>query len=149
MDEEGATPVAAPHAGRWLAVGLVVLLVAAFVAYRLLGPGAGPPPASIASDPELVRGREVFLARCASCHGEAGKGDGPIAKNLQGPPVGDLTDPDWKHGDRPEQIRAVVERGVKDTAMAAWRGMISEGQLDAVVAYVEYLGGLRRPRAEP
>lgn len=35
-------------------------------------------------------GRKEFMASCASCHGESGKGDGPVAKSLVKPPA-DLT----------------------------------------------------------
>ena len=35
-------------------------------------------------------GQKEFLRSCASCHGESGKGDGPIAKSLVNPPS-DLT----------------------------------------------------------
>ena len=35
-------------------------------------------------------GRTEFLTSCASCHGEGGKGDGPVAKSLVKPPA-DLT----------------------------------------------------------
>jgi mono/diheme cytochrome c family protein len=35
-------------------------------------------------------GQKEFLRSCASCHGESGKGDGPVAKSLVKPPA-DLT----------------------------------------------------------
>lgn len=35
-------------------------------------------------------GKREFLRSCASCHGETGKGDGPVAKALVKPPA-DLT----------------------------------------------------------
>jgi len=35
-------------------------------------------------------GQKEFLSSCASCHGEGGKGDGPVAKSLVKPPP-DLT----------------------------------------------------------
>lgn len=35
-------------------------------------------------------GREAFLRHCASCHGEGGKGDGPLASELTAAPA-DLT----------------------------------------------------------
>lgn len=51
-------------------------------------PEAALPPSP---DPVLAElGREVFLRRCASCHGEAGRGDGPAAGALRSPPA-DLT----------------------------------------------------------
>jgi mono/diheme cytochrome c family protein len=39
---------------------------------------------------EEPSGREVFLRHCASCHGESGVGDGPVAASLRRPPA-DLT----------------------------------------------------------
>ncbi len=39
---------------------------------------------------EEPAGREVYLRHCAACHGDAGKGDGPVAISLRQPPS-DLT----------------------------------------------------------
>jgi len=50
------------------------------------------------SPPSLARGAVVFHERCAQCHGETGRGDGPKAKTLKGPPPADLTDPKVMHG---------------------------------------------------
>jgi cytochrome c oxidase cbb3-type subunit III len=82
-----------------------------------------------------------------SCHGTSGRGDGPIAKGLTGPPVGDLTDADWKHGDRPDQVLAVVAQGVRDTAMPSWKATLGDRELHAVSAYVFYLAGRPVPEA--
>src|SRR6476661_2753667 len=81
-----------PVASRWIFLALLALGAGGVAALGLLRSPASPPPASIAADPLLVEGRGVFLARCASCHGEGGRGDGPISRGLTGPPVGDLTD---------------------------------------------------------
>src|SRR4051812_7140454 len=108
-----------PVASRRIFFGMLALLAGAALTFNLLRKAPGPPPAAIAGDPLLVRGRTIFLARCTGCHGESGRGDGPTARSLLGPPVGDLTDAKWKHGDRPEQVLAVVARGAKDSAMAA------------------------------
>lgn len=44
-----------------------------------------------ACDPvEQVDAREIYLANCAACHGPAGKGDGPLASDLD-PRPSDLT----------------------------------------------------------
>jgi len=48
----------------------------------------GMTAAASAQDDSL--GRKEFMASCASCHGESGKGDGPVAKSLVKPPA-DLT----------------------------------------------------------
>lgn len=134
-------------AARNIGVAIAGLLGLAIVAFLALVPKAGPPPAAIANDPLLVKGREVFLDRCVSCHGEKGRGDGPIAKGLQGSPVGDLTAPRWKHGDAPEQAREVVALGVPNTNMAAWGRTLGADNLLAVTAYVYFLAGRPVPDA--
>jgi cytochrome c oxidase cbb3-type subunit 3 len=126
---------------------MVALLAAGALAFGLLRKPPNPPPPEVARDPLLVEGRALYLARCASCHGERGRGDGPIAKSLAGPPVGDLTDATWKHGDRPDQVLAVVAGGVRDTSMPPWRGTLKPLQLRAVAAYVFYLAGRPAPDA--
>jgi len=46
-----------------------------------------------ASDPVAAsRGKEAYGKFCQSCHGDAGRGDGPVAKRL-GFAAGDLSDP--------------------------------------------------------
>jgi cytochrome c oxidase cbb3-type subunit 3 len=136
-----------PVVSRRIFLGMLGLLAGAVTAYSLLRTPASPPPAAIAHDPLLVQGREVFLARCASCHGESGRGDGPIARGLAGPPVGNLTDAQWKHGDSPDQVLAVVAQGVPNSAMAGWKSTLSDRALHAVTAYTYYLAGRPVPPA--
>jgi cytochrome c oxidase cbb3-type subunit 3 len=122
-------------------IGLAVLLLTAAITLARLSRPAEPPPPEVARDPLLVAGRSVYLDRCVSCHGPKGKGDGPIAKGLAGPPVGDLSDQKWKHGDRPEQVVAVIAEGVKTSAMPGWRRTLSPDDLRAVAAFTYYLAG--------
>jgi cytochrome c oxidase cbb3-type subunit 3 len=136
-----------PVASRRIFLGLVALCAVGAAAVALLRTPVSPPPAAIAGEPLLVDGRAVFLARCASCHGESGRGDGPIAKGLAGPPVGDLTDTNWKHGDRPEQVLAVIAQGVPDTLMPGWNTSLSNRDLRGAAAYVYYLAGRPVPEA--
>jgi cytochrome c oxidase cbb3-type subunit 3 len=135
-----AGPAIDPAVARAVGVALVAVLAVAALAYALLRRPAGPPPADIAGDPLLVEGREIYLNRCVSCHGEKGRGDGPIAKGMK-PPVGDLTDRTWKHGDRPDQVLAVVSDGVKDTTMPGWGRVLDRQGVRAVTAYVHRLAG--------
>lgn len=45
----------------------------------------------VATDaPSIGRGKAIYTAECASCHGNSGKGDGPAAKDLEKTP-GDMT----------------------------------------------------------
>ena len=149
-DESGARSLD-KSAARNVGLAIAGLIGLAIVAFLALVPKVGPPPAEIASDPLLVKGREVYLDRCVSCHGEKGKGDGPIAKGLKGSPVGDLTAPRWKHGDTPAQVREVIALGVPSTNMAAWGRTLGAENLRAVTAYVYFLAGrpvpeeLRKP----
>jgi mono/diheme cytochrome c family protein len=66
------------HWGRWsgLAVGLAMLVTQS-------GWGAE-------DDALTAWGKDLFRQRCASCHGEDGKGNGPAAVALKHPPA-DLT----------------------------------------------------------
>ena len=56
------------------------------------GAGQAPaPPPPTAPDAVLAElGRDVYVRRCASCHGDDGRGDGPVAEALRTPPA-DLT----------------------------------------------------------
>lgn len=67
---------------RWATAALAVLLVGAGIAYADLLRAAfqrNPVPRSAAS---IARGRALFEADCAVCHGARGQGDGPAAAGL-------------------------------------------------------------------
>ena len=62
------------------------------------------------------------------------------------PRTGNLTDDEWKHGDRPDQVIAVIAQGVPNTRMEGWSRVLDPPELSAVAAYVYYLA--RRPVPE-
>ena len=86
-----------------------------------------------AADPAL--GGRVFEERCAACHGASGAGDGPSAEFLS-PRPRNFRDPAfWT--DRPaDALRAVVRDGKAGTAMPSFQGVLSDAEIDAVVAHV-------------
>ena len=136
-------PAIDPAVSRLIFLMMLGLMVGGFVAFRLLSKPPPPPPPEVAGDPLLSQGGPIFLGRCATCHGNEGRGDGPIAGNLTGPPVGNLTDDEWKHGDRPDQVLAVIDKGVPNTRMEGWSRVLDPPDLRAVAAYVYYLA--KRP----
>jgi mono/diheme cytochrome c family protein len=124
---------------RLIFLAMLGLAAGGFVAFRLLSKPIGPPPPEIAGDSLLTRGREIYLARCVACHGADGRGDGPLAANLIGPPVGNLADNEWKHGDRPDQVLGVIDKGVPNTRMDGWGRVLDPPELKAAAAYVYFL----------
>jgi high-affinity iron transporter len=92
-----------------------------------------PVPAGL---PSLARGSVVYRERCAACHGETGRGDGPKAKSLKGPPPANLTDPAVMSGTSLLEIFRRISIGVPGTAMPEFSGDVSEVDRWAVAAYV-------------
>ena len=91
---------------------------------------------------DLADGRAVYAARCASCHGDRGLGDGPAAAGIRPPPPA-IGDPSVMHGVSPALIYRVVSAGVSGTAMPAWGGTLTPEQRWNVVGYVLSLQGVR------
>ncbi|HWE35603.1 MAG TPA: cytochrome c [Isosphaeraceae bacterium] len=135
-----------PKVARAVFFALLALLAGGLLGYSWFRAKPGPPPKEIEGDALLVEGREVFLDRCASCHGNAGRGDGPIAASLAGPKPRDLTRTPWKHGETVEQVRRVVVEGVQGTSMPGWQ-LLGPEKIRAVTAYVYYLAGKPVPAA--
>jgi mono/diheme cytochrome c family protein len=71
-----------------------------------------------ASAENLQAGREMFLARCANCHGIDGTGITPMGRNLY-PRVPDLRSPQTQSLSDGE-IEYIIANGVQLTGMPAW-----------------------------
>jgi len=119
--------------------GFLLILLGGVLAFALLNKPIAPAPPEVANDPLLSQGRAIYLARCIGCHGIEGRGDGPIAKNLIGPPPGNLTDAEWKHGEHPNQVIQVIAEGIPNTRMDGWGKVLDPAEVRAVSAYVYYL----------
>jgi high-affinity iron transporter len=86
-----------------------------------------------AREPSLGAGERVYAARCAQCHGSAGRGDGPAAAGLTPPPA-DLTG--RSAAVSPLDYFRRVTYGVPGTAMPAFGSALSEDERWDVIAYV-------------
>ncbi len=87
--------------------------------------------------PSFEQARKLFLARCASCHGEKGDGNGPAAAALPSKPTNFVQGP-FKYGDSEEEIFKSITEG-RPPYMPAWAGSISEEKREALAAYVKSL----------
>lgn len=93
---------------------------------------ANPVPADSFS---LSRGRVLFEANCAGCHGPRGRGDGPAAARLETLPP-DLTAMARQHTDGDFAWKIATGRG----AMPPWKGILTENQIWDLVNFVQTLG---------
>ena len=104
--------------------------------------GAGEPP-RWPDTVEASRGQSLFADRCASCHGVAGRGDGPGAASLR-PKPSDLAE----HSYSDARLARVLWNGVAGTSMPAWRDH-SSADLAAIAAHVKMLEARRQDPALP
>ncbi|HEV8599490.1 MAG TPA: cytochrome c/FTR1 family iron permease [Gemmatimonadales bacterium] len=95
--------------------------------------------------PSLARGREIYQTTCASCHGAAGRGDGPQAAALSPPPA-NLADPAALAGSSPLDFYRRITVGTAGTAMAPYEHILSAKDRWAVALYSSVLR-LPRPGA--
>jgi mono/diheme cytochrome c family protein len=91
------------------------------------------------SEDNLIRGKEVFLARCVGCHGPKGDGKGPAARFMSPPPA-DFTDKDDAccGGDTgPGDFYYRILRGWTGTAMENFGDRLSVNDIWRVVLFVK------------
>ena len=62
------------------------------------------------SDESVERGRNLFASQCAMCHGQAGKGDGDLARALK-MQVPDLTDPEQQKKRTDGEMFYIITKG--------------------------------------
>jgi Cytochrome c, mono- and diheme variants len=77
-------------------------------------------------DELMSRGEKVYAANCVACHQANGKGLPPTFPGLDGSKI--ATGPKAAHID-------IVLNGKANTAMAAYGGQLSDGDIAAVVTY--------------
>ena len=92
----------------------------------------------------LTRGRDIYTAQCAGCHGTTGDGKGPAGAYLN-PPPRDYRNGVFKftstpRGEKPrrEDLRRILKYGAKGTSMPAFRFLAQE-DTEAVIDYVQVL----------
>jgi len=92
------------------------------------------------TDEEIERGRELFAAHCAECHGESGRGDGERAVEFDGG-VKDLTNQRVMATLSDQAIWNTINEGIgmADMGMPGFGDDLSDSDMWAITAYARTL----------
>ncbi|MCH7491584.1 MAG: cytochrome c [Gemmatimonadetes bacterium] len=108
--------------------------------------GTGLPPGS----GSVEHGQRIYAAKCASCHGPRGRGDGPIAvagllKDAWGRPIKahDFTWGLYKSGRHDLDLYRTVTTGLNGTPMAAYDRLLTNEERWDLVDYIKSLSPQR------
>lgn len=126
----------------------VVFILAALTLAACGGSGANTAPTLIPVPAEYAgktnplgadaaaAGADVFKANCASCHGDAGHGDGPAGAALDPKPK-NLAEFQSRAPD--DYLYWRVNTGKDGTSMVAWKGVLKDEQIWQVIAFIRTL----------
>ena len=104
-----------------------------------------------AAQEALAKGKEIYDKYCLVCHGAEGKGEGPAAKSLDPKPsdmtrkvmVGEMRDRFWfwriSEGGTVEPYKSL------GSSMPAWKDILTEDEIWAVIAYQHTFSGHKGP----
>jgi mono/diheme cytochrome c family protein len=84
----------------------------------------------------------LYVERCSTCHGEAGRGDGFAGRSLE-PRPRDFADARWQDATSDERIRLVIRQGGAAAGLSALMAPhtdLSDDELAALVAYIRLVG---------
>jgi len=87
--------------------------------------------------PDPARGKAVYARHCQSCHGDRGHGDGPAAASLKVSPSDFHRVRSFLKSD--EELLRTIEHGVVFSPMHSWRGQLTDGEMQDVLAYIRLL----------
>lgn len=96
-----------------------------------------------AADPAAIqRGKQMYAQYCASCHGDAGKGDGPGGANLAVKPQ-DLTVGAVMNPLPDEFLHRIIAEGPQSVGLSAlmppFRPQLGDRQISEIIAYIRTL----------
>ena len=117
--------------------GVAALIAGAGSAAWLVGPGG--------ERPEIVAGRSIYAAQCASCHGAELQGQPNWQTQLPSgrlpAPPHDASGHTWHHSD--DQLFTIVKKGVSalvpdyESDMPGFQGVLSDEEIRAVLAFIK------------
>ena len=86
---------------------------------------------------DITRGKSIYQRDCQTCHGVGGWGDGPEAQALKIAPANFHRFSSFLKSD--EELLRTIEHGVVFSPMHAWRGQLTDGEMQDAVAYIRLL----------
>ncbi len=85
---------------------------------------------------DASKGRSIYSAKCMSCHGRKGNGDGPAARALPVQPP-DMTSSEFWTKNNKETIKGVLDNGTPGGIMRAFP--VTDTQFEDLYTYLESL----------
>jgi mono/diheme cytochrome c family protein len=121
---------------RWTVAAVLVLCITAAGSRALVDAANAPTDADLADVPPLTggdveRGRQVYLANCASCHGEELDGSGPVATL---PVAGSIVP--FVRSASDEELSYRISYGVAGTSMPAFAGTLTAAERGDLIGYL-------------
>jgi|SRR5579863_4777776 len=90
----------------------------------------------------IARGKELFTAKatCFVCHGNEGRGDGPVGATLVPPPT-NFHNPKFDQVRTPGEMLWVIKNGSPGTGMISYTpSIINEDEAALIILYEKSLG---------
>jgi mono/diheme cytochrome c family protein len=126
----------------WRSACAIALLALAACSRKAAPAQEASTPAAPTPSYEALLGRDVFVHYCATCHGDAGAGDGFNAYNLD-PHPRDLSDPAFQKSKTDAQLTDTIHRGGAGVGLSSlmppWGRTLTERQVGEVVLYIRSL----------
>ena len=89
----------------------------------------------VAEADRLANGAEIFLSKCAICHGQ--QGEGGIGPNL--------TDEYWLHGGDVKDVFKTIKYGVVEKGMIPWQAEIKPKDMQDLSSFILSMQGTNPP----
>lgn len=106
------------------------------------------PPKVARMNPIERRGERLFQNNCAFCHGADGTGMNWIGRFME-PHPRNLRNPAFMDNASRQSIAHAIREGLPNTSMPAWKSVLKEGDIQAIVAYINRAFHPLRDDAKP
>ena len=86
----------------------------------------------------IAKGLDLFSRHCIACHGLDGQNTGVPFADSMSPPIPLLAShevQEYKDG----QLKWIIENGIFPSGMPAWKGILDDEEMWAIVQYVRHL----------